>query len=80
MTKYYAAVLFLPMFLFLLMHSRKTFSQAGLYLAVGVATLISLPHFIWLFYHDFVTIHYAFGRVNDGHLTVWSHFYIPISL
>ena len=77
MTKYYAAVLFLPMFLFLLMHSRKTFSQAGLYLAVGVATLISLPHFIWLFYHDFVTVHYAFGRVNDGHLTVWSHFLYP---
>ncbi len=77
MTKYYVAVLFASMFLYLFIHSRKTFMQAGLYLAILVAVFISLPHFIWLFYHDFVTIQYAFGRVNDGHVVWWNHFLYP---
>lgn len=66
MDKYFAAMLFIPMFLFLLSNheGRRSFSNVGLYLSVLVALIIIAPHIYWLTQHDFITLQYAFRRVG----------------
>lgn len=85
MTKYYVVVLFLPMGLFLLSskEARISFFKPGLYVAAIMFLLISVPHFIWLFFHDFITVKYAFTRVAaasswTNHFLHAYHFLIPI--
>ena len=78
MTKYYAPVLFLPMFLFLVFNKENwmSFKKPGLYIAILTCVLLSAPHFIWLFFHDFVTLKYAFVRVSGDFSWVY-HFIYP---
>jgi len=79
MTKYYAIVLFLAMFAFLVWHpkARKSFQKQGLYWSALLFVAIITPHVIWLFQHDFVTMRYALGRVHDNqHMDFW-HYIAP---
>jgi len=70
MTKYYAVVLFAPMlFLF-------DYKNPKIYLAVFVFLILCLPHALWLSDNHWVTLNYAFDRV-DGANTWWNHFYQP---
>lgn len=73
MTKYYSAFLLTGMLLFLLTEpqARQTFSKKGIYVAAVIFLIIIAPHFIWLFQHDFVTLHYAQGRVEKGRMLTW---------
>ena len=62
-TKYQAAILFLPMLL-LLISSPKTrisFKKPGIYLGIVVGLALITPHLIWLYQHQFITLQYAFG-------------------
>ena len=63
MTKYQAAMLFLPMLLFCLINTtaRVSFFKPGLYLASGLIFIMIMPHLFWLWTHDFSTIRYALG-------------------
>lgn len=67
MAKYYVVVLLVPLFLFLLFQkeNRANFFHPGFYLALLVFSVIVLPHVIWLFQHDFITVQYALGRLSD---------------
>jgi len=67
MTKYFIVMLLVPMFLFIFydQNTRSQFKKPGLYYGLLIFIGISLPHFIWLFFHDFVTIRYAFERVSN---------------
>ncbi len=81
MTKYYGAVLFLPMLLIMLWteEGRRSFKAPGVYLA-GLAFLaLSLPNVVWLVNNDFVAIRYAFGRANlsGGGSSFMNHIYEP---
>jgi 4-amino-4-deoxy-L-arabinose transferase-like glycosyltransferase len=73
MTKYYSAFLLIGMFLFLLIEpqARQVFSKKGIYIAAFIFLIIIAPHFIWLFQHDFVTLHYAQNRVDKGRMFTW---------
>jgi 4-amino-4-deoxy-L-arabinose transferase-like glycosyltransferase len=64
MAKYYVVVLLAPMLLFLLLNkeARVSFMRPGLYIAVLVFLVFVLPHVVWLFGHDFITVQYAFAR------------------
>jgi 4-amino-4-deoxy-L-arabinose transferase-like glycosyltransferase len=77
MAKYYTAILLLSMLIFLLWHpkARLSFRQAGVYISMMVFILIILPHIVWLFEHDFLTIQYALNRVNinENKLTFWGY-------
>jgi len=75
MTKYYTAMLLLPMFFFMLSNpaNRKSFSRPELYLGLIVFLIIIAPHIIWLFFHDFVTLNYALDRVSSTP-TWFNHF------
>jgi hypothetical protein len=75
MTKYYTAMLLLPMLLFLLVNPtcRKSFAKPPLYAGFAVFLAIIMPHVVWLFFHDFVTVNYALDRVSAPP-TWFSHF------
>ncbi len=66
MTKYLAGALILPLglLLFTTREGRKCWKRPGLYLAVAVSLLLTLPNLIWLCRHDFIAISYACGRAE----------------
>lgn len=79
MAKYYTAMLLVPMMLFLMMNplARERFKSSYLYLGLLVFVLIILPHTLWLFSHDFITIDYAIGRVSSPP-TLFNHLEFPL--
>lgn len=79
MTKYYVAVLLLPMFMYLIIDkdARENLFHYPLYVGIAVFLLFITPHTIWLFHHDFITINYAFDRVSSPP-EWWVHLYFPV--
>jgi 4-amino-4-deoxy-L-arabinose transferase-like glycosyltransferase len=78
MAKYYTASLMVSMCLFLLFDKkhRQVFFTWRPYLALLSFLIVTLPHFIWLFTHDFITVHYIFERTDS--IRHWSnHFFFP---
>jgi 4-amino-4-deoxy-L-arabinose transferase-like glycosyltransferase len=73
MTKYYAAMLLLPMMFFLLVEPacRRSFFNPWFYASLLVFGLVITPHIIWLFQHDFVTVNYALERISSN--PTWFH-------
>jgi 4-amino-4-deoxy-L-arabinose transferase-like glycosyltransferase len=74
MAKYYSALMLIPFFLFLCLDSkaRESFKRPVFYGAVLLFMGISLPHFIWLAGHHFVTLQYALNRVGDNaNMNLW---------
>lgn len=67
MAKYFTAIPLVLMLVFLLCNkkARHSFSHKGLYIALISFSLVILPHMIWLFQHDFLTVKYAFGRADN---------------
>lgn len=78
MTKYYIVMLFLPMALLLITTSegRQQFKTVGFYLSIAIAMGMILPHVVWLFSHDFVTLTYAVNRVASAP-TWYNHLFFP---
>lgn len=79
MAKYYTAMLLIPMALFLIVNpiGRQRFKSFSLYSGLLVFILIILPHTIWLFSHNFITIDYALDRVSSPP-TLLNHFEFPL--
>jgi hypothetical protein len=67
MAKYFTGLPMILMFGFLMCNkkSRESFFHKGLYIGVASFILVILPHVIWLFQHDFLTLKYAWGRADD---------------
>lgn len=78
MAKYYTLVLLLCMFFFLLSskEGRKHFQSRSLYLGLQLFFILILPHCVWLFFHDFITITYVFDRA-DAPPSWINHFFYP---
>jgi 4-amino-4-deoxy-L-arabinose transferase-like glycosyltransferase len=78
MTKYYTVVLLLPMFAFMLFDNdaRENFKKYSLYVGACIFVLIMIPHTLWLFSHNFVTVNYALDRVSSPPKW-WVHIYYP---
>jgi len=68
MAKYYTAALLAAMALFLLFNSenRKQLKTWPPYIGLITFLIVLLPHTIWLFYHDFITILYVFERGSSS--------------
>lgn len=79
MAKYYTAMLLIPMALFLLVNptARERFKSPFLYLGLLLFMMIIMPHTLWLFSHDFITVHYAVGRVSSPP-TLLNHLQYPL--
>lgn len=80
--KYQFIVLAIPLFLFILVNpkARQSFAHKGIYLSLGLFLLLLLPHFIWLYSHDLITLHYAqnIPSQHTSHNTIWKHLIYPI--
>ncbi len=70
LTKYQTIMLIIPMALYMVFFEPKQFKRVGLYLAVLVASLVFLPHFLWLCKHNFFSLIYFEERK-----IVYSHAY-----
>lgn len=79
MTKYYTVMLLIPMGLFMLLEpqARICFRSRFIYLGLLLFSLILLPHVIWLFSHDFVTVDYVFNRI-DSNASWFNHIKFPL--
>jgi 4-amino-4-deoxy-L-arabinose transferase-like glycosyltransferase len=77
MAKYYSALLLIAMLLFLIIPpaNRRYFKKPHLYLALITFVAVILPHCIWLCFHNFITVRYAFARVEN---TQAHHFYYTL--
>lgn len=79
MAKYYTFALLAAMTLFLLRYPKnraylKTWQP---YVGLGIFLLIILPHTLWLFFHDFVTVQYVFARTRaEAHW--FNHLIFPL--
>lgn len=67
LAKYYSIMLILSMFLLLITQAplRKFFKQPSLYIACSIFLIVLLPHLIWLYAHDFITLQYALERISN---------------
>lgn len=83
-TKYQVLILFIPMVFFCLCNqtARTHFKKPGIYLGIGIFMLVSLPHFIWLFEHHFISVEYIKGLSTEytPHKGPWSYLYYPLLL
>lgn len=84
MTKYEAALLFVPM-LFVLCGTdigRKSLRNFAFYGGIIAGILVFSPHLIWLAEHHFDAVIYAAGRMDNPavpHISHWlEHFYQPL--
>jgi 4-amino-4-deoxy-L-arabinose transferase-like glycosyltransferase len=68
MAKYYTATLLTAMVLFFFRYAenRKQLKTLSPYLSLIVFLAIILPHVIWLFFHDFITVAYVFQRASSA--------------
>ena len=82
-SKYYMGVLVLTMLVIpvLIPATRARFKTMGPYLLTATAVLVFLPHLIWMFQNDFVTIEYALRRSDEkgGQNVALNHLIAPIS-
>lgn len=63
--KYQIVFLFAGLFIYLIFANREIFKKKGVYLSVGVGTLVILPHVIWLFQNDFFSFAYMIERTDS---------------
>ncbi len=78
MTKYYTAALLAAMTLFLFSRAenRRQLKTWPPYFALVIFTAIILPHMLWLFSHDFITVMYVVKRTNA--VPTWfNHLFFP---
>lgn len=78
MAKYYTAALLTAMFLFILRHTetRKQLKTFPPYAGLFIFLIVILPHFIWLFFHDFITVAYVFNRASSE-ASWFNHIFFP---
>ncbi|MCD6046886.1 MAG: hypothetical protein K0S08_533 [Gammaproteobacteria bacterium] len=79
MTRYYAGIFLLSLLIFLIVDSqrRQIFLQRHFYVGLLFLILPSLPHLFWLMQHQWLTVHYVFGRMDEQSMWV-SHIVQPL--
>ncbi len=79
MAKYYTLALLAAMFLLLILNKqhRQQLTTFSPYAGLAIFLAIILPHTIWLFFHDFITVKYVFARA-DSTPSWTNHFVFPI--
>jgi 4-amino-4-deoxy-L-arabinose transferase-like glycosyltransferase len=79
MAKYYTIALIASMILFVLTQSnvRQQLKTRAPYLGILAFLIIILPHVVWLFSHEFITVTYVFARASS--IPHWTnHFFFPL--
>lgn len=81
LSKYSAVFLFIPMILFVAAHPRcrPLWKRPGPYLALGVASLVVLPHLIRCAQADFGPVRYFVGRSYEKESSLLNHLWFPVA-
>ena len=64
-------------FLYVIITKKNKAKIANYFITGSITALILLPHILWLFENDFITINYAFQRTG-GLGNIFDHFTFPI--
>lgn len=83
MTKYYVAVIFAPMLIFLLINktARISFTKPAFYGALLLYCSLIAPHFIWLYLHQGTTLDYALAKTaSDPAIKAHSYYALHFAL
>ncbi|MCQ2753898.1 MAG: glycosyltransferase family 39 protein [bacterium] len=70
LNKYQTALIILPMLIWVLMFKREVFKNKFFYIAAFIATIIFLPHILWLIKYDFYPLMYFEGELTAPN---WYH-------
>lgn len=79
MSKYSVGILVLTMVLYLCWEpkARRFWRTPGPWLTTFCATVVFLPHLIWVIHHDFPSVKYAVGSLS-GNPSHWNHVITPM--
>ena len=81
LSKYYIGILVIAMMVLPLVSSqaRQQLKTAGPWITTAVASLLFLPHFVWMYQNDFITLQYVLNRSGESVDYAWSnHFKAPL--
>ena len=79
LSKYLFIYILISLFIFFILNFKKyQKSLKGYILSILTSLILILPHFIWLFENNFVTIFYGLNRSGLSELNIINHFKNPI--
>ena len=79
LSKYLFIYILISLFIFFILNYKKYHkSLKGYLLSILISLIILIPHFIWLFENNFVTIFYGLNRSGISELNIINHFKNPI--
>ncbi len=80
LTKYIAVFMLIPLFAAWLLRGQlwKVLRSPGLWLAGVVSLLVFLPHLLWMYQNDWVTITYGLRRTGSEEALWWQHLWFPL--
>lgn len=66
MVKYFTVSLIFSMFLISIFtrEGRESYRKIGLYIAILIFAVITIPNFVWLYNHEFISITFAMGQTQ----------------
>ena len=79
LSKYLFIYILFSLFIFYIFNFKKyQKSLKGYLLSILISLILLIPHFIWLFENNFVTIFYGLNRSGLSELNIFNHFKNPI--
>jgi 4-amino-4-deoxy-L-arabinose transferase-like glycosyltransferase len=79
LSKYLFIYILISLFIFFILNFKKyQKSLKGYFLSILTSLILILPHFIWLFENNFVTIFYGLNRSGLSEFNIINHFKNPI--
>ena len=81
LSKYLFIYILIALFVFFVLNFKKyKKSLKGYFLSILISLILLIPHFIWLFENNFVTILYGLNRSGLSEFNIVNHFKNPIEL
>ena len=81
LSKYLFIYILISLFIFFILNFKKYHkSLKGYFLSIFISLIILIPHFIWLFENNFVTIFYGLNRSDISGIHIINHFKNPVEL
>ena len=78
LSKYLFIYILITFFIFFILNFKKyKKSLKGYFLSISISLILIIPHFIWLFENNFVTIFYGLNRSGLSEFDIINHFKNP---
>ena len=80
LSKYLFIYILITLFIFLYLISKISKTLKGYSLSILISLILLIPHFIWLFENNFITIFYGLNRSGLSEFSIINHFKNPTEL